>query len=317
TSNDYTDHDYYVDVYTSYTEATNFYRNKNNIEFKYLMGVELYNSDSSHFDMNLCPEIAEERSDVISIISIWDETDYLDSYDDMTTVLLNEFGIKNNPEYLAVNNTYTIVYDNMKLIYSEFLEKYIWVPVIGDIAGIYTLEDLKNPFNSCAGFKTNPIQNYSKMLYISFTDDDLDSLCYHSINHIERNESNDEYYLYDILMYIDEDLLTKRLNIRRTLNDFKQKLRIFLKNFMFEPNTVNNREIISTQINMIISDMISRDGVIDGYCVCDDSNNTPDIINMNELHIGIVLQPTQVIRQISIEINIEKGTIGFTENEIA
>lgn len=279
------------------------------------MGIELNNGTFN--TMNLASDIADTRKDCIAINSIWDETDYLSDYTGMINTLLGQYGIKNDPNYLNINSTYINVYDNMKMIYDEFNEKFRWIPIIGDIAGIYVSEDNKgNVYNACAGFQTTPIQNYLKMLITNNTDDELDSLSYHSINHVQKSDTDNNYYLYDILMYIDEELLTKRLNIRRTLNHFKYLLKNKLKPYFFQYNSDTLRKKVSNEIRYLINDMLNKGAIISGSVICDSSNNSSDAINNNELYINIFLQPTQVIRQIVIEINIEKGTVSLTESEI-
>jgi hypothetical protein len=307
---DYTD----FNDYTTFETATNFYRSLGSISFKYLMGIEL--NTGTYSTLNLTADIAGDREDCISINSIWNETEYLNNYTTMTTILTDELGIKGYSRYLNINNTNTIVYDNMKMIYSEFLEKYIWIPIIGDIAGIYVLEDLKNPYSACAGYRTTPIQNFMKMLYTNVSDDDLDLLCYNSLNHVIRNDADNNYYLFDILMYIDEDLISKRLNVRRTLNDFKFKLRNILKPYFFASNSYSLRNTIVSQINSLISEMITMEAVYSGNVVCDESNNTSDSINKNELNIQISLTPAPVIRQILIEINLFKQNLSLSETEL-
>lgn len=307
---DFTD----LNTYSTFETATNFYRNIDNIPFKYILGVEL--DDGGVMNMNLAPLIANDRKDCIAILSPWNESDYLDDYENMTGVLLNEFGIKNNPPYIAENNTYTIVYDNMKMIYSEFLEEYKWVPIIGDIAGVYTIEDDKSPYTAAAGFQTIPIKNVIKMLYTDVSSDNKDLLCYHSINHVLKNYEDNEFYLFDILMYYDDDVLTKRLNIRRTLNHFKYNLRTLLKPYIYEFNSYPLRSEITSTINLMIGGMIDGGGLYGGQAVCDGTNNNDATIGQNELHIQILVQPTQVIRQIYIEINIEKQSMNITESEV-
>jgi hypothetical protein len=311
TATDYTD----LNTYSIFETATNYYRYSNSVSLKYIMGIEL---DNGTFNtMNLASDIADTRKDCIAINSIWDETDYLSDYTGMIDTLLDQYGIKNNPNYLNINSTYNIVYDNMKMIYDEFNEKFRWIPIIGDIAGIYVSEDNKgNVYNACAGFQTTPIQNYLKMLIANNTDDELDSLSYHSINHVQKSDSDNNYYLYDILMYIDEELLTKRLNIRRTLNHFKYLLKNKLKPYFFQYNSDTLRKKVSNEIRYLINDMLNKGAIISGSVICDGSNNSSDAINNNELYINIFLQPTPVIRQIVIEINIEKGTVSLTESEI-
>jgi len=307
---DFTD----LNTYSTFETATNFYRNTDNISFKYLLGIEL--NDGTNNNMNLAPLIANDRKDCIAILSPWNENDYLSTYNTMTSTILHDFGIKYNPIYVAENNTYTIVYDNMKMIYSEFLEEFIWVPTIGDVAGIYVVEDTVSVYSACAGYRTQPIKNVLKMLHTDVSDDNRDLLSYNSINHIIKNYENNEFYLYDILMYHDKDVLTKRLNIRRTINEFKYRLRLLLKPYIYEFNSYNLRQEVSTSINTTILNMIDAGALYDGYAICDGSNNSPNTINQNELHIQIALQPTQVIRQIHIEINIEKQTLNISEAEL-
>jgi len=310
-STDYTN----LNDYTKFETATNFYRSTTSISLKYIMGIELLNGTT--YTMNLSADIAETRKDCIAVMSIWNEEDYLSNYSGMISTLLDEFGIKNNPTYLTIDSTHVIVYDNMKMIYDEFNEEFIWIPVIGDICGIYATEDNKGlVYSAGAGYQTTPIQNFLKMLITDNTDTELDSLSYQSINHIQKNDSDNNMYLYDILMYKDEDLITKRLNVRRMLNHFKWQLRNLLKPYFFQLNTPYLRSKVGKEINSIISSMLNQDVILGGGVICNDSNNTPDNINNNQLNISIYLQPTQVIRQILIEINIEKSDIILTESEL-
>ncbi len=307
---DFTD----LDDYTTFETATDFYRNIDMISFKYIFGIEL--DDGGVVNMNLAPFIANDRKDCIAIISPWNDDNYLENYSSMTSYLISEFGIKQNSTYLSENNTYTIVYDNMKMIYSEFLEEYKWIPIIGDVAGIYTIEDIINPYSAAAGFRTQPILNVLKMLHTNVSDDNRDLMCYNSVNHVLKNYSDNNFYLFDILMYYDKDVLTKRLNIRRTLNDLKYKLRLLLKPYIFEYNSYYLRNEVTNNINIILSEMLDKGAIYGSSVICNDINNNASTIGQNELHIQILLQPAQVVRQIYIEINIEKQTLNLTEVEV-
>jgi len=309
--------------YDSYKDATDWYRVGNNIKFSYILGLELKNSTTNYMNMNLASDIAmsKERQDCIAINALWDETRY-NSYTglDLYNKIALDFGTSSsdNLTYYDKLSTYTDAYANMKYIYDEFNGKYRWIPVIGDVAGIYAYEDLNNSeFSAPAGVNVTKIKNAVKMLVVNGDKTYLDLLAYNSINAIIQDEITKKYMLFDILMSEKEDLMTKRLNIRRTVNFIKRKTHEIMKGYFFNYNTPEARTEIVRKLNDMLNKVAEKNGINSNYYVrCDDSNNYPDTVNDEELYVELHIQPTRVIRNILIQVNLYKNIININEKEI-
>lgn len=95
-----------------------------------------------------------------------------------------------------------------------------------------------------------------------------------------------------------------RINVARLINYMRYNLDNLAKPFLFEPNDQHTRDGIRISFERFMSNLVSLRGVYDYLIVCDESNNTPDRIDRNELWVDVAIQPTKAVEFIYIPIRI-------------
>lgn len=95
-----------------------------------------------------------------------------------------------------------------------------------------------------------------------------------------------------------------RVNVSRLIKYIKRQLRRHTVSFLFEPNDQLTRDNLKAVVDNFLGDLIVKRGLYDFASICDESNNTPDRINRNELYIDITIKPVKAAEFIYIPIRI-------------
>ena len=95
-----------------------------------------------------------------------------------------------------------------------------------------------------------------------------------------------------------------RVNVRRLLITLKKYIRRVAEDLVFEPNTQITRNKFLNQVNPYLEYVQQRQGLYAFQVIMDDSNNTADVIDRNQLVGAIYLQPTRVAEFIYLDFNI-------------
>lgn len=95
-----------------------------------------------------------------------------------------------------------------------------------------------------------------------------------------------------------------RINVSRLVKYIKRELRKAMFAFLFEPNDRLTRDDAKFTVDGFLSSLMSRRGLYDFASVCDDTNNTPDRIDRNELWIDVAIKPVKAVEFIYIPIRI-------------
>lgn len=95
-----------------------------------------------------------------------------------------------------------------------------------------------------------------------------------------------------------------RINVVRLMMYIKRQLRKNTMSFVFEPNDKLTRDNLKSVVDSFLGDLIVKRGLYDFVTVCDDSNNTPDRIDRNELYIDVALKPVKAAEFIYIPIRV-------------
>ena len=95
-----------------------------------------------------------------------------------------------------------------------------------------------------------------------------------------------------------------RVNVRRLLITLKGYISQIADNLVFEQNTIATRQNFLTQVNPYLESVQQRQGLYAFKVVMDESNNTPDVIDRNELIGQIFLQPTKTAEFIILDFNV-------------
>ncbi len=103
-----------------------------------------------------------------------------------------------------------------------------------------------------------------------------------------------------------------RVNVSRLIKYIKRQLRRNTLSFVFEPNDQLTRDNLKAVVDNFLGDLIVKRGLYDFATVCDESNNTPDRIDRNEMYIDVALKPVKAAEFIYIPIRILATGAEFT-----
>jgi hypothetical protein len=95
-----------------------------------------------------------------------------------------------------------------------------------------------------------------------------------------------------------------RVNVSRLVKFIKRELRKALFAYLFEPNDRYTRANVKSTVDSFLVSLVDRRGLYDFATVCDESNNTPDRIDRNELWIDIAIKPVKAVEFIYVPIRV-------------
>ena len=104
-----------------------------------------------------------------------------------------------------------------------------------------------------------------------------------------------------------------RINVRRLFLTLEKETQALLKYYVFEPNDFATRNRLKGSLIPIFDQAKLNDGCYDYLLVCDTTNNTPDVIDNNELKISIYIQPVRAAEFILADFVATRTGVNFSE----
>ena len=96
-----------------------------------------------------------------------------------------------------------------------------------------------------------------------------------------------------------------RINVARLVAFIRDRLEVLGRGFIFEPNDTVTRNEVKNACEQLLNDITAKRGIYDYLVVCDDTNNTPERIDRNELYVDIAIEPTKSVEFIYIPLRIK------------
>lgn len=188
----------------------------------------------------------------------------------------------------------------------------VWVPPSGSVAGAYARNDLiADPWFAPAGLDrgllTNVTDVYSRP---SLAERDLMYGNGNAINPIVTFADTTGFTIFGQKTLQRRPTALDRVNVRRMMFYVEREIKNRSKSLLFEPNDENTRAAF-VRIATDVLDLVSIGRGITAYqVVCDETINTPDVIDRNELRAKIGIVPTKAVEFIFIEFTLQRtGTI--------
>ena len=103
-----------------------------------------------------------------------------------------------------------------------------------------------------------------------------------------------------------------RVNVRRLLIELKKFVGDVSKTLVFEQNTITTRNAFLSQVNPYLESVVQRQGLYAFRVVMDDTNNTADVIDRNQLIGQIYVQPAKTVEFVVLDFTIEPTGATFT-----
>jgi len=95
-----------------------------------------------------------------------------------------------------------------------------------------------------------------------------------------------------------------RINVARLINFLRFQLEELMKPFLFEPNDAETRLSVTITVERFLSELLGKRALFDFGVRCDETNNTPERIDRNELWVDIAIKPTKTIEFIYVPIRV-------------
>ena len=179
----------------------------------------------------------------------------------------------------------------------------VWVPASTMIGGVYAYNDsVSEPWFAPAGINRGGLGNVVRAEK-KLSQANRDTLYTNKVNPISTFPGT------GVVVYGQKTLQTKasaldRVNVRRLLIAVKSYISQVANNLVFEQNTIATRTSFLNQVNPYLESVQQRQGLFAFRVIMDDSNNTPDVIDRNQLVGQIYLQPTKTAEFIYLDFNI-------------
>jgi hypothetical protein len=179
----------------------------------------------------------------------------------------------------------------------------VWVPASTMIGGVYAYNDtVAEPWFAPAGINRGGLSTVIRAAQ-KLSQSNRDTLYTGKVNPIATFPGT------GVVVYGQKTLQTAasaldRVNVRRLLISLKSYISQVAQNLVFEQNTIATRNQFLSQVNPYLESVQQRQGLYAFRVIMDDSNNTPDVIDRNELIGQIYIQPTKTAEFIYLDFNI-------------
>ena len=211
-----------------------------------------------------------------------------------------------------VNSSYSVLDSGWKYQYDRYNDKYRWVPLNGDIAGLCARTDYTNdPWWSPGGLNRGQVKNVVKLSF-SPTKAQRDEIYKIGINPVVAFPGQ------GTVLYGDKTTLSKpsafdRINVRRLFIVLEKAIATAAKYQLFEFNDSFTRAQFRSMVEPFLRDVQGRRGVTDFRVICDETNNTGEVIDGNSFVADIYIKPARAINFITLNFIAARTGISFDE----
>lgn len=210
------------------------------------------------------------------------------------------------------SSSYVTMDSGYKYVYDKYNDTYRYIPLNGDTAGLMVRTDTnRDPWYSPAGFNRGNVKNVVKLAY-NPTKAERDELYKKGINPVVSFPGQ------GTVLFGDKTLLARpsafdRINVRRLFIVLEKAISIAAQSSLFEFNDEFTRQQFRNLVEPFLRDVQGRRGITDFRVVCDDTNNTGEVIDRNEFVGDIYIKPARSINFIQLNFVAVRTGVDFNE----
>ena len=212
----------------------------------------------------------------------------------------------------VVNTSYATTYSQWARVYDSYLDDQFYAPFSGFAAAAMANTDSNfQPWFAPAGFTRGVVTGVNDLaLYPK--QKQRDQLYKISVNPVAFFPG-EGFVIFGQKTLLKKPSAFDRINVRRLFLNLEKATRQTVKFFIFEPNTLLTRTRVLNTLNPIFENAKNTEGVYDYLLVCDERNNTPSVIDQNELIVDIYLKPVRAAEFILVNFYATKTGTDFNE----
>jgi len=210
------------------------------------------------------------------------------------------------------STSYAVIDSGYKYMYDRYNDVYRFVPLNGDTAGLCARTDsVADAWFSPGGFNRGQVRGAVKLAY-NPNQTQRDELYKSRVNPIVSFPGQGTVLFGDKTAQAKPSAFD-RINVRRLFIVLEKAISTAAKFQMFEFNDEFTRAQFRNLVEPFLRDVQGRRGLTDFSVVCDDSNNTGDVIDRNEFRADIFVKPARSINFIQLNFIATRTGIAFSE----
>ena len=239
--------------------------------------------------------ISPERSDVVGVSNSHTQTNNVRNF------YLNF----SSSSYAALDSGYKKTYD-------KYNDVYRFIPLNGDVAGCAANADLLNdPWWSPGGLTRGNIRGAVSLAF-NPTQSQRDILYRNRINPV-CTFPGEGTVLWGDKTALSRNSAFNRINVRRLFNYIEDAIEKASRAVLFEFNDEFTREQFVGMVEPFLRDVQARRGITDFLVVCDETNNTGQVIDANEFRADIYIKPARSINFITLTFVATRTGVDFAQ----
>ena len=280
---------------SDYTTAINILKNKDEYRFNTITVPGAYNSNFGSVNAAII-ELCETRGDCFSIVD-------LVPYDTRTSDVLSQA--------TTLNTNFAGTYWPWVKVFSTELSKNVWAPASTVMQGVYAFNDrIAAPFFAPAGLNRGGLPVTRTEFKV--TQALRDTLYDNRVNPLATFPRVGPVAFGQKTLQKKASALD-RINVRRLLITLKNFIGDTSKNLVFEQNTTQTRNRFLNAVNPFLESVQQRQGLFAFRVVMDETNNTAEAIDRNQLIGQIFIQPTRTAEFIVLDYTIQPTGATFND----
>ena len=276
-----------------------------NIDFN-LVFAEAVEGDTGALINVAISDLVNERKDCIGFLSaplsLW-----RNSSDD-----LKKDSLRSHKANISNPTSYVVFDSSPVYVYNKYSDRFEWIPACGHMAGLcaYT-DEVSDAWFSPAGLNRGQLRGVTKIAY-NPKQVDRDELYNDNINPIVNMPGN------GIVLWGDKTGQRKasafdRINVRRLFIVLQRVCREAAKFQLFELNDEFTRNSFINIIEPYLREVKGRRGITEFKIVCNEKNNTPQVIDSNQFVADIYIKPARSINYITLNFIATRTGVSFAE----
>jgi len=273
------------------------------IDVSFLIMPSATSSDASTVASNLAT-IAEQRKDCIAFVS--------PAVSATSSSLTPKADVIAFADALSPRSSYAVIDSTSLKVYDKYNDQYINIPASSSVAGLCAnTDDVADAWFSPAGFTRGQLRGITKINY-NPKKADRDELYLKSINPIVTFPGEGTVLFGDKTAQVKPSAFD-RVNVRRLFIVLEKAISTAAKFQLFEFNDEFTRAQFRNLVEPFLREVKGRRGLTDFFVVCDETNNTGDVVDRNEFVADIYIKPARSINFITLNFIATRTGVEFSE----
>ena len=292
---------------SEYLTGYDLFEDKDQVEIDFLISPSMSNrTDQTTIVNDLIATAGSLRKDCVVTASPA-RSDIIDVTSDAikvtnTTATANTF----------TNSSYVVQDNNFVKVYDKYNDQYVFIPAASTVAGIMAATDINRAaWFSPAGARRGQLLGITSLAY-SPTKAQRDTLYKADVNPI-ANIPGQGALLFGDKTGFGRPSAFDRINVRRLFLILERAIGKAAEQVMFEFNDEFTRAEFVNIVEPVLREVQGRRGITDFRVVCDETNNTPSVIDRNEFKADIFIKPARSINYVTLSFVAVRTGVDFEE----